>query len=204
MSTDNVGGMDAEILIALKEDHHSTVGYMKRIREKLQTEFPGSSVFFQPADIISQVLNFGLSSPIDVQIEGSDFKKSGEYVRQLQDRLRLIPGLVDIHLKQVFDYPSLDINVDRVRAARLGLSQRDVANSMLISLSSSSLVSPSYFLNPINNVNYLVAVKVPLLKLTTVDDLLSTPITPSSGTLNRNVSIADPLSVPGATAQRPR
>lgn len=200
--TENVGGMDAEILIALKEKHHATVGYMQKIRDKLQGDFPGSSIFFQPADIVSQVLNFGLSSPIDVQIEGSDFKKSYEIVHELQDKLRLIPGLVDIHLKQIFDYPTLELNVDRIRAARLGLSQRDVANSMLISLSSSALVSPSYFLNPQNNVNYVVAVKTPLRKLTTVDDLLSTPVTPSTGALNRNVALQDPLSIPGAAAQR--
>lgn len=200
--TDNVGGMDAEILIALAPDHHPTRGYMSQIREQLKSQFPGASIYFQPADIVNQVLNFGLSSPIDINIEGSNFQVSYEYVKKLQESLRKIPGLVDLSLKQVFDYPNLDINVDRIRAARLGLSQRDVANSMLISLSSSALVAPSYFLNPQNSVNYTVAVKVPLHKLSSVDDLLSTPITPTGGILNQALTPKDPLSIPTSQAQR--
>jgi multidrug efflux pump subunit AcrB len=200
--TDNVGGMDAEILIALKENHHATQGYMKEIRKQLTEQFPGASIFFQPADIVNQVLNFGLSSAIDINIEGSNFEQSYDYVKKLQENLRHIPGLVDVNLKQVFDYPNLDINVDRIRAARLGLSQRDVANSLLITLSSSALVAPSYFLNPQNNVNYIVAVKVPLHKMTSVDDLLSTPITPTGGILNPALGPKDPLSLPSSQAQR--
>lgn len=200
--TDNVAGMDAEILIALKEDHHPTRTYMNKIREQLKAQFPGASIYFQPADIVNQVLNFGLSSPIDINVVGSNFQVSYEYVKKLQESLRKIPGLVDLSLKQVFDYPNLDVNVDRVRAARLGLSQRDVANSMLITLSSSSLVAPSFFLNPQNSVNYTVAVKVPLHKLTSVDDLLSTPITPTGGILNQILGPKDPLSIPTSQAQR--
>jgi multidrug efflux pump subunit AcrB len=200
--TDNVGGMDGEILIALSKDHKPTLGYQQKIREKLKLDFPGSTIYFQPPDIVNQVLNFGLSSPIDVQIEGSNFKKNIEIVKTLQDKMHLIPGLVDVNLKQVFDYPNLDINVDRVRAARLGLSQRDVANSMLITLSSSALVAPSYFVNPVNNVNYTVAVKVPLRQLASVDDLLATPITTTSPVNQRASNTSDPLSIPGAQAQR--
>jgi multidrug efflux pump subunit AcrB len=200
--TDNVGGMDAEILVALNEDHHRTQDYMKQIRKELSAQFPGASIFFQPADIVNQVLNFGLSSAIDVNIEGSNFTTSYEYVKKLEEDFRKIPGLVDMNLKQVFDYPNLDVNVDRIRAARLGLSQRDVANSLLITLSSSALVAPSYFLNPQNSVNYIVAVKVPLKKLTSVDDLLSTPITPTGGILNPVLAPRDPLSIPSSAAQR--
>jgi multidrug efflux pump subunit AcrB len=200
--TDNVGGMDAEILIALKEGHRRTQDYMKIIRKELTAQFPGASIFFQPADIVNQVLNFGLSSAIDVTIEGSNFTQSYDYVKKLEEDLRKIPGFVDMNLKQVFDYPNLDVSVDRVRAARLGLSQRDVANSLLITLSSSALVAPSYFLNPQNSVNYIVAVKVPLQKLTSVDDLLSTPITPTGGILNQTLGPKDPLSIPTSQAQR--
>lgn len=199
--TDNIGGMDAEILVALKEDHGPTVKYMQAIRERLHADFPGATVYFQPADIVNQVLNFGLSSPVDVQVEGSDFTKSYEIVKALQDKLKLIPGLVDVSLKQVFDYPTLAVTVDRVRAARLGVSQRDIANSMLVTLSSSALVAPSYFLSPVNGVNYTVAVKVPMRQLTSVEELFSTPITPTSG-LTQAARPGDLSALPSSSAQR--
>ena len=200
--TDNVGGMDAEILVALKEDHHSTTMYMREIRQKLLHELPDCNAYFQPADIINQVLNFGLSSPIDVQFEGSDLKKGRELAKLMQEKMHHIPGLVDISLKQVFDYPTIKIDVDRVRASRLGLTQRDVANSMLITLSSSSMVAPSYFLNPVNNVNYNVAVKVPMRQLASVPEILSMPVTPNSGTINEAIRIASTTDVPASEAQR--
>jgi multidrug efflux pump subunit AcrB len=175
--TDNVGSMDAEILVALKEEHHPTDGYMKRIREDLNDAFPGCGVYFQPADIVNQVLNFGLSAPIDVQIESSKLELSYSYARTLKDKIRRIPGTADVNIKQVFDYPTIKINVDRIRAYEVGITQQSVANSMLTSLSSSSQVYPSYFLNPQNGVNYSVAVKTPLRMLSSVEDLLSTPIT---------------------------
>lgn len=187
--TDNIAGMDSEILIALKPYHKPTVGYMQAIRNQLKSTFPNCTAYFQSADIVNQVLNFGLSSPIDVQIEGSNAAKSYEYAKSLRDAIQSIPGAVDVNIKQVLDYPTLKLNVDRVRAAKLGLTQRDFANSMLIALSSSSLISPSFFLNPQNGVNYTVAVKVPLKQMTSVQDLLMSPITsanpnasaPSSG-----------------------
>ncbi|MDB4970178.1 MAG: acriflavin resistance protein [Myxococcales bacterium] len=178
VQTDNVGGMDADILVALKEHHHPTEGYMRTLRKVLADEFPGSSFYFQPADIVSQVLNFGLSAPIDVQIEGANLAVTAQVARSLRDKLREIPGTADVHVQQVLDYPTLHLDVDRVRAAQLGLSQRDVANSLLISLSSSSGVAPSYFLNPQNNVNYSVVVKTPLTRMATVPSLLGTPLTP--------------------------
>jgi multidrug efflux pump subunit AcrB len=175
--TDNVGSMDAEILVDLKEDHHPTEGYMKRIRKDLTDAFPGCGVYFQPADIVNQVLNFGLSAPIDVQVESSNLNASYAIARTLREKIRQIPGAADVNIKQVFDYPTIKINVDRIRALEVGIAQRDVANSMLTSLSSSSQVSPSYFLNPQNSVNYTVAVKTPLSRIASVEDLLSTPIT---------------------------
>jgi multidrug efflux pump subunit AcrB len=186
--SDNVGAMDAEISIALAEDHHPTAGYQQKIREAMAVNFPGAYAFFQPADIVSQVLNFGLSAPIDIQFESRNIDLSHAFAQQLMPKIKGIPGLEDIALKQVFDYPTLRFNVDRVKAAQLGINQRDIANSMLISLSSSSLVSPSYYLNPINSVNYTVAVKTPLENLTRVDDLLSTPVTPSGSLLQSTLS----------------
>jgi len=204
VQTDNVSPMDAEILIALKAKHHATLRYVRKIRQALAEEFPGSSVNFQSADIVSQVLNFGLSAPIDVQIENRDVFQSYQFARQLRDKLRAIPGTADVTIKQAFDYPTLQMNVDRVRAAEVGLTQRDIANSMLTSLSSSLQVSPSYFLNPQNGVNYSVAVKTPLPKLTSVADLMDTPITP--GTYSPNTvdpgGLSAPNSLPAMQTQR--
>ena len=199
--TDNVGGMDAEILVNLESEHHSTNGYMRTIRKRIAVEFPDCVAFFQPADIVNQVLNFGLSAPVDVQIEGANFEKAFEYARALRADLHRVPGLVDINIKQVFDYPTLNLNVDRVRASRMGLTQRDVANSMLISLSSSTMVAPSYFLNPVNSVNYTVAVKVPLQELASVEDLLSTPITPPTS-VSGPMAAATTMRLPSSQAER--
>ena len=194
--TDNIGAMDAELLIALKPGHRPTERYMRALRAALPAEFPGSSFYFQPADIVSQVLNFGVSAPVDVQIEGANLARSYEVARRLRDGIRTVPGAVDVHVAQVLDYPALKVNVDRVRAAQLGLTQRDVANSMLISLSSSGLIAPSFFLNPANNVNYAVAVQTPIARLASVPSLLATPLTPASG------RPADPSGAP-ALAEQP-
>src|SRR5256886_5050010 len=178
--TDNIGAMDAEILIALKPGHRPTARYMRALRSSLPPDFPGSSFYFQPADIVSQVLNFGVSAPVDVQVEGANLARSYEVARRLRDAMRTVPGAVDVHVAQVLDYPALKVQVDRVRAAQLGLSQRDVANSMLISLSSSGLIAPSFFLNPANNVNYAVAVQTPLSPLASAPGLPATPLPPPS------------------------
>jgi multidrug efflux pump subunit AcrB len=201
--TDNIGGMDAEILIDLKEEHHPTIGYMRRIRRDLTERFPGSTVYFQSADIVSQVLNFGLSAPIDVQIESRDLLKSYGYARRLRDGMRGVPGTEDVTIKQVFDYPNLFVNVDRVRASEVGLTQRDVANSLLTTLSSSLIVAPSYFVNPTNNVNYTVVVKTPLRQLASVQDVLNTPITPpAAGTLLQAGGFGSLSQAPGASSER--
>ncbi len=200
VSTDNASGMDAEILISLKPGHAPTTGYMKKIRADLDAHFPGCSVYFQSADIVSQVLNFGLSSPIDVQIECSDYLKSYEYARRLRDELKKIPGTEDVNVKQVLDYPEFKMDVDRVLAARLNLSQREVANDMLISLSSSALVGSNYYLNPVNSVNYVVAVKTPLEKLSSVDKILATSLTPGNGPL-LTTSTTLPTDVPLSQSQ---
>src|SRR6201999_1127905 len=154
--TDNVAGNDAEILIQLNEGHHPSVDYMRKMRAELPRTFPDSTFYFQTADIVSQVLNFGLAAPIDVQIQGADINKSYDIGRTLLASMEKIPGVVDAHVQQVMRYPGLKINVDRQRAAEVGLSQRDVANNMLTGLSSSFGVSPSFWLSPANGVNYYV------------------------------------------------
>jgi multidrug efflux pump subunit AcrB len=205
--SDNVGGMDAEISIALAEDHHPTVNYMKAIRKAVAFDFPGAFAYFQPADIVNQVLNFGLSAPIDIQLEYPDVNQSYSLGQILIQKMKAIPGVEDVAMKQVFQYPSLRVNVDRLKAAQVGISQRDIANSMLISLSSSALVAPSYFLNPTNNVNYMVTVKTPLEQLSRVSDLLSTAVTPSTRLLQSNLTSAltndpNPNLLPGMPTQR--
>ncbi|HEX9077957.1 MAG TPA: efflux RND transporter permease subunit [Desulfuromonadaceae bacterium] len=180
VQTENIGGMDAEILVSLKKGHRDTAYYRKMLREVLPAEFPGSRFYFQPADIVTQVLNFGLTSPIDIQIEGLDFGRSYDYALKVRDRLATIPGAADVHINQVLDYPAIQVDVDRTRAARLGMSERDVATSALISLSSSVLLSPSFFLNPANNVNYTVAVQIPRQYQTTLPALAAMPVTPPS------------------------
>jgi len=176
--TDNAGPMDSEVLIQLKPHHKPTQGFMARIRKELAPEFPGSTLYFQSADIVSQVLNFGTAAPIDVQVEGPNLERNHELARKLRADLQGIPGLVDLRIKQVMDYPGLKITVDRERAAQLGLTQRDVANNMLISLSSNSVVAPSFFLSPLNGVNYSVVAKIPLGENDSVQALLATAITP--------------------------
>jgi multidrug efflux pump subunit AcrB len=201
VQTDNVSGMDADILIALKPDHHPVEEYKKRIRTALERDFPGSSFYFQPADIVSQVLNFGLSAPIDVQIEHPNLDQSAAIAHRLRDKLRAVPGVTDAHLLQVLDYPTLKLDVDRQRAAQFGLSERDVAQNVLVSLSSSSVVAPSYFLNPANNVNYTVVVKTPLERIRSVPGLLSTPLTPPAASLQQAAGLPAPSSVPEPPAQ---
>ncbi len=185
--TDNVSEMDGEILVALNPGHGPTAGYVDRIRSALQTGFPGSAVYFQTADIVGQVLNFGLSAPIDVQIMDQNLDQAYATARTLRDAIGEVPGATDVTIKQTLDYPTLFVNVDRERAAQLGLSQRDVANSMLVSLSSSAVVTPTYYINPENHVNYLVAVEVPTPQMTSTHDLLNTPVTRFGQSLDQHI-----------------
>jgi multidrug efflux pump subunit AcrB len=195
--SDNVGSMDAEILISLKPGHRPSINYIRAIRARLPEEFPGSVFYFQTADIVSQVLNFGLSAPIDVQIQDVNFERASQLAQKLLERMRRIPGVADPHLVQVLNYPALQVDVDRLRASKLNVSQRDVANNILTSLSSSVLVAPNFFLNPQNNVNYSVAVQTPIDRINSVADLLSTPILrPDPNTLS------GPASQPSAPATR--
>jgi len=168
---------DGEILVALKGKHRPTPEYVKQLRRDLKQEFPDLTFFFQPADIVSQILNFGLPAPIDVQIVGRDQKGNYEIARQMEQRIARIPGAADVHLHQVVDMPELRINVDRTRAEQIGLTQRDVAGNVLTSLSSSSQTAPNYWLNPENGVNYIVAIQTPQYKMDSVDALQNTPIT---------------------------
>ena len=181
-----IGVSDGDILISLKPDHAPTAFYTEQLRKRLHAKFPDLLVFFEAANITNQILNFGLPSPIDVQVTGRDEAPNYKIAQQLAERIARIPGAVDVHIHQVVDAPELRINVDRTKAGQLGLTQRDVANSLLISLSGSGQVAPNQWLNWGNGVNYNVLVQTPQYRIDSVDALMRTPISAASGALVTN------------------
>ncbi|MGA2253526.1 MAG: efflux RND transporter permease subunit, partial [Thermoguttaceae bacterium] len=167
---------DGEILVALKPEHRPTADYVARLREELPRQFPQCTFFFEPADITSQILNFGLPAPIDVQVVGVDREGNLAVAKKLRREMAKVPGVADVHLHQVTDRPDLRLDVDRVMASQLGLTQQDVTGSVLVSLSSNIQVSPNFWVNPTNRVNYRVATQTPDYHIGSVDTLMSTPI----------------------------
>ncbi len=203
VQTENTSGMDAELLIALTPGHAPTETYMRALRKRLPAQFPGTTFWFQPADIVSQVINFGVAAPIDVEIEARDLRQGLTLAETLAAKLRQIAGIVDVRIPETLDYPGLQVDVDRLRAAELGLAQRDVANAVLIALSSSSLVSPNFYVNLVNNVNYPVVVRVPLGEIHSVAELAQVPVTPpSSSQLLAPADARGPAAVPEAATIR--
>jgi multidrug efflux pump subunit AcrB len=170
-----ISSADGEILVAMNENHKPTAQYMRILRQKLHHDFPDMDFYFSAPDIVSQILNFGIPAPIDVQVTGRD-KKNYELAQEIEKRIVQIPGAVDVHLHQVVHGPDLRVNVDRTRAQEIGLTQSDVARTMLISLSSSGQAAPNFWLNFQNGVNYQVAVQTPQYKMNTLQDLKNTPI----------------------------
>lgn len=180
-----IGSADGEILIALNEKHHAPADrYVRRLRSQLQNQFPDLIFFFQPADIVTQILNFGLPAPIDVQVQGYD-PANYEIARHLRERLAGVPGAADVHMHQVVNAPDLHLDIDRVRAAQFGLTQQDVANSIYISLSSSSAVQPNFWLDPKMGITYMVAAQTPQYRVNSINALENTPI-PIRTMSNRN------------------
>jgi multidrug efflux pump subunit AcrB len=171
-----IGSNDGDILISLTPDHTPTEITTERLRQHLREKFPGIVFFFEAANITNQILNSGLPAPIDVQVTGRDAGPNYEIARHLSERIQRIPGAVDVHIHQVVDAPELRINVDRVKAGQLGLTERDVASSLLISLSGSSQVSPNFWLNWKNGVSYNVLIQTPQYKLDSIAKLMRTPI----------------------------
>jgi CzcA family heavy metal efflux pump len=177
----SVGPADGEILIALGHERETkTQTYMKRLREELPRQFPELTFYFQPADIVSQILNFGLPAPINVEVAGFKPEVTYPLARQVEKRIAQIPGAVDVHLHQAMDSPDLRLNVDRTRAAQLGLSQKEIANNLLVSLSSSATIAPNYWADPKMGVPYPVAIQTPQHQVDGIEALMSTPI--STGT----------------------
>jgi len=171
-----IGSADAEILISLKPGHGATADYVDRLGSLLPMAFPGVSFSFLPADIVSQILNFGLPAPIDIQVVGSQLAANREVAQKLAGQLRAVPGLADVHIQQPDDQPALTVQVDRTRALQAGLSQREVAQNLLISLSGSSQTSPNFWLNPRNGVSYPLMVSVPQYAMASLQSLSNIPL----------------------------
>ena len=173
-----IGSSDAEILISLNpEHHHPTTRYVRRLRRELPERFPGVEFFFQPADIVSQILNFGLPAPVDIQIMGADMSTNYDIAQKIANQVRQIPGTADVHVQQLMNLPTLHLDMDRTLINQVGLNARDVAQSVLISLSGSFQTAPNFWLNSKNGVTYSVAVQSPQYRMTSVQDLMNTPVT---------------------------
>jgi multidrug efflux pump subunit AcrB len=192
-----IGAGDADILVSLKEKHHPTADYMRDLRRTLPREFPGTTFYFLPADMVTQVLNFGLPAPIDIQIEGNEIEGNRQVAEKMLADLRRVPGLTDLRIQQPFDYPTYDINVDRTKAAQGGLTERSVATSLLNSLSGSFQITPMFFLNWKNGVNYNLVAQTPQYRVESLQDLQNTPITASS--TSRPGILADVASINRST-----
>lgn len=176
-----VGPQDGDIQVALKPGHAPTADYVKRLREVLPQSFPGTGFAFMPADISSQILNFGAPAPLDVKISGPNDAANSAYAAELQRRLEHVSGIADLRLQQSLGYPSLQVNVDRQRANQLGITERDVTNSLGASLAGTSQTAPTYWLNPANGVSYPVVGATPQYRMDTLPELESLPITGSNG-----------------------
>jgi multidrug efflux pump subunit AcrB len=174
-----IGNADAEILVSLAAKHRPTEEYVAQLREALPKEFPGTTFFFQPADIVSQILNFGLPAPIDIQVIGSDVPHNFAIASSMAENIRSVPGAVDVHVYQLLDQPRIQFDVDRVRTQQVGLNERDVASNALVSLSSSFQTSPNFWLSQ-NGVAYNIAVQTPQYNLDSLDALRNIPINSSA------------------------
>ncbi len=171
-----VGPADADILISLNRGHRPTAQYVKLLRAHLADDFPGASFAFLPADIVSQILNFGMPAPINVQVVGFNRAANREYAATILSRISRVPGLVDVRIQQAFNQPELDVVVNRTRARELGLTQSDVATNLLVALSGSLQTAPNFWVNPDNKVSYPVVVQVPQFRLDTLNDLQNIPV----------------------------
>src|SRR5581483_9230558 len=173
-----IGSSDADILVALKEDHQPTDKYIHDLRLKLVAEYPGVQFSFIPADIVTQILNFGLPAPIDVQVIGRNLDANRRFAANLVTKLAQVPGMVDLRVHQTFNQPLLHLDVDRTRAMDTGFTQRDVANNLLISLSGSAQTTPTFWLNPQTGVSYFIATQTPQHRVDSIEDINAIPLAP--------------------------
>ena len=194
MTSGGLGAGDADVMVTLNHGHKPTAEYVKLLREKLPRAFPGTTFYFLPADITTQILNFGLPAPVDIQFEGNDIDASYELANKMLTQFRQVPGLADLRLQQPFDYPTLNIDVDRTKASQGGFTERDVTTSLLNTLSGSLQVTPMFFLNWKNGVNYFMVAQTPQYKMDSMQALQNIPINRSTTGVN----------APVAPGERPR
>ncbi|MGD0911572.1 MAG: efflux RND transporter permease subunit [Terracidiphilus sp.] len=192
-----VGPSDADIQVTMAEKHHPTAKYLDRLRQVLAERFPGVTFYSVPSDIVTQILNFGLSSPIDIQIVGPNLYADRTIGEKMLNEVRYVPGAVDARIQQPFNYPNFTVDVDRTRAASVGLTQANVAQSLLVSLSGSFQTSPNFYLDPKNGVSYNVAIQAPQYRVDTMSELASLPVTGGT-TIQEPGSTASTLA-PGAS-----
>ncbi|MBV9762448.1 MAG: efflux RND transporter permease subunit [Acidobacteriaceae bacterium] len=176
-----IGTADADILVSLAEKHRPDAAYVSELRNRLPREFPGATFYFLPADLVSQILNFGLPAPIDIQIIGANLQGNREFADNLLNQVKFIAGTTDLRVQQPFNQPELDVNIDRTKAQQVGYSARDVAGNILVSLSGSFQTAPTFWLNPRNGVSYNVAAQSPQYEMDTLQDLRNIPITVNNG-----------------------
>ena len=196
-----IGTMDGEILVSLKEGHKPTSVYIKKLRAELPKRFPGVEFFFQPADMVTQILNFGQPAALDIQVAGNDFAANYDAASKLMKEVKKIPGTVDVHIHQRIDEPTIALNMDRTQMKQLGLNPVDVASDVLVSLSGSFQTAPAFWLNPKNGIVYNIAVQTPQYKVDDLDSLLRTPVNPpgaqssTSGAANSSQVLSNLVSV---------
>jgi multidrug efflux pump subunit AcrB len=192
-----IGAGDADILVSLKEDHTATADFVRTLRTQLPREFQGSTFYFLPSDIVTQILNFGLPSPIDVQIEGADVDGNRKVLNQVLAEMRTVPGLVDLRIQQPDDYPTYNINVDRTKASQGGYSEKDVGGSVVNILSGSTQLAPQFFWNTKNGVVYPLVALTPQYQIQSLNDLRNIPL--ASGNAKKPEILADVASLTRGT-----
>jgi multidrug efflux pump subunit AcrB len=181
MTSGAIGANDADILVSLHEGHRPTSEYMRSLRKRLNQEYPGTMFYFLPADIVTQILNFGIPAPMDIQIEGSDVHVSHGIATKMIGELRAIPGLVDLRVQQPLDYPTLDVAVNRAKALQGGFTEQTIASNVLNTLSGSMQVTPMFFLNQKNGVNYNLVAQVPPYRMQSLGDIENIPLRAPNG-----------------------
>ena len=198
-----IGPADADIQVQLTKDHHPTAAYVQQLRTILNREYPGVTFYVLPVDIVTQILNFGLSAPIDIQIVGPDLYGNRVLAEQMLNEVRYVPGAVDAHIQQPFNFPNMTVDVDRTRAQTIGLTQQNVAQSLLVALSGSFQTTPNFYLDPRNGVTYNVAIQAPQYRLDSLAALKSIPVTSPAATQQANAAAAAGSSSASVTGVQP-
>ena len=198
MDNSQIGVGDGEILIALKENHKPTKQYVKKLRKELNKEFPDSTFFFQNADMVGKILNFGLASPVDIKVQGKDLKANFALTSKMLEDVKRVRGVADAHIHQITDTPEVRVEVDKRRASIMKLSQETVSENLLTALTSSAMVAPNYWVDPQNGVNYNLVVQVPTYNVDTVKNVTDVPVSYNNNKPVRLSNIAEVSS--GTTA----